>query len=102
MKRVINSGAPVDYTPKDKVPDIPISDISVDRLIDDSLLVLYRETKNLLMLSAKGKLDPNNARDLRDHLKLLFELKERERELLKGMTDAELETQVKEALTSVK
>lgn len=68
----------------------PVSDISVARLMDDCLLALYREVRNLLTLSAKGKLDPNNARDLRDHLKLLFELKDRENESLKGLTDEQL------------
>lgn len=76
----------------------PISDISVARLIDDSLVVLYREVKNLLTLSARGKLEPNDARDLRDHLKLLFELKDRESESLRGLTDNELKEQVAAAL----
>lgn len=76
----------------------PISDISIARLIDDSLVVLYREVKNLLALSVKGKLNPNDAKDLRDHLKLLFELKDRENESLRGMTDEQLEEKVKAAL----
>ncbi len=75
-----------------------LSDISVARLIDDCLVVLHREVKNLLMLSVKGKLDPNDARDLRDHLKLLFELKSRESESLRNLTDDELETAAKQAL----
>jgi len=67
-----------------------ISEISIQRLIDDSLSVLYREVKNLLILSAKGKLDAPSARDLRDNLKLLFELKDREGESLKGLTDEQI------------
>jgi len=98
MQRRIMQSKPVDYTPKEKVPDIPVSEISIDRLIDDGLLVLYREIKNLMILSVKGKLEPNDARDLRDHLKLLFELKNREAELLKGMTDEELQAKAKEAI----
>jgi hypothetical protein len=78
--------------------DPKFSEISVDRLIDDSLLALYREIKNILKLSAHGKLDPNDARDLRDHLKLLFELKEREKEALHGMTDEEIKAKAKAAL----
>lgn len=76
----------------------PVSDISVQRLIDDSLLALYREVKNLLTLSAKGKLDPSCARDLRDHLKLLFELKDRENESLRHITDDELKTMLEKGL----
>lgn len=76
----------------------PISDISVARLIDDGLIVLYREIKNLLALSVTGKLDANNARDLRDHLKLLFDLKDRENESLRGLTDEQLQEKVVVAL----
>lgn len=78
----------------------PISDISVARLIDDGLIALYREIKNILALSSKGKLDPNDARDLRDHLKLLFELKDRESESLRGLTDEDLKKQVILAMES--
>lgn len=76
----------------------PVSDISVQRLIDDSLLALYREVKNLLTLSAKGKLDPSCARDLRDHLKLLFELKDREKDSLQNITDDQLKDMLEKGL----
>lgn len=72
-------------------PEPPeVGDISVQRLIDDSLLALSREVKNLLVMSAKGKLGAAEARDLRDHLKLLFELKDREDDQLSGLSDDEL------------
>lgn len=80
------------------VLDIPVSDISVARLIDDGLLVLYREIKNLMIRSTKGKLEANDAKDLRDHLKLLFELKDRENESLRSMTDDQLKEAAKKAL----
>lgn len=70
--------------------DQPLSEVSVDRLIDNGLTVLQREMKNLLSQSARGKLDAASARDLRDTVKLLFELKDRESDLLKGKTDDEL------------
>lgn len=96
MKRIIpNANLPV---AKPKVAD-PI-DISVVRLIDDGLLVLYREIKNLMILSVNGKLESNDARDLRDHLKLLFELKDRESESLRGLTDEELKEKAKEVLNA--
>lgn len=68
-----------------------VSDVSVQRLIEDSLVSLQRETKNILTLSARGKLDAATARDLRDNLKLLFELKAREDDFLKGLSDEDLE-----------
>jgi hypothetical protein len=78
--------------------DIPMSDISVSRLIDDGLLILHREIANLKLLSVSGKLDPASSRDLRDTVKLLFELKDRENESLKGLTDEQLKEQAKAAL----
>lgn len=80
---------------KEDTPSPPASDISVVRLIDDGLLALYREMKNLLSRSAKGKLDASDARDLRDHMKLLFELKAQEGESLRGITDEDLKAQAK-------
>lgn len=71
-------------------PPPPMSEISIARLMDDGLVALYREMKNLLTLSSKGKLDAPSARDLRDHLKLLFELKDREGESLRNLTDEQL------------
>lgn len=76
----------------------PISDISVQRLIDDGLTALYREMRNLLILSAKGKLDAPAAKDLRDTIKLLFEIQAREDSSLKGITDEALKAKVKEVL----
>lgn len=76
----------------------PLGDISVQRLIDDGLIVLYREIKNLLAYSTKGKLDPNSAKDLRDHLKLLFELKDREAASLRNLTDEQMKAMAVTAL----
>lgn len=76
------------------------ADVSVARLIDDGLNILYREIKCLSMMSENGKLDPNSARDLRDHLKLLFELQAREQDSLSRLTDEELRASAKEALDS--
>lgn len=73
------------------VKDIASSDISIDRLLTDGLLGIYREVKNLLYLSAKGKLGKDSARDLRDTVKLLFELKDREKDLLENLTNEDLE-----------
>lgn len=72
------------------VSDKSLSDISVDSLIGDGLLSLYREMRNLKFLTSKGKLGPAEARDLRDTVKLLFELKDREKELLASLDDDEL------------
>lgn len=100
MKHIVrpNTVVTVDSARTPPLADPLISDISIQRLIDDGLLVLYREIRNLLLLSAKGKLDAPSSRDLRDSVKLLFELKDRENESLRGLTDAQLTEQAKEAL----
>ena len=74
-----------------KMDEPDTSDISIERLIDLGLTALDREIRNLTFASSKGKLDAPSARDLRDHLKLLFELKDRENEFLGKLTDEELE-----------
>lgn len=76
----------------------PVSDISIARLIDDGLQILYREMRNLTLLSSKGKLDAASSRDLRDTIKLLFEIQAREGDSLKNLTDEQLREQVKAAL----
>lgn len=76
-------------TPEVQVPIV--SEISIQRLIDDCLGILYREVRNLSTLSSRGKLEAPDARDLRDHLKLLFELKAREDATLAGLSDTEIE-----------
>lgn len=78
-----------------------VSDISIDKLIDDGLIALNREITNLKTTSAHGKLDAADARDLRDHLKLLFELKDRESDSLKGLTDEELEAFARDILSKL-
>ena len=72
---------------KPKPADPAISDIAVDGLIAKCLLILHREVTNLLMLSAKGKLDDKSARDLKDTTKLLFELRDREKDILEAMDE---------------
>jgi hypothetical protein len=94
LKRIAKPSTVI-FQKSEEVETPLVSDISIQRLIDDSLLILYREIKQLLFLSSKGKLQPENARDLRDHLKLLFELKNRESEILASMSDEQLEQMLK-------
>ena len=67
-----------------------VSEIEIDKLLDNALLILYRELRELTLESAKGKLSPAYAKDLRDHTKLLFELKGQQGDWLKGVTDEQL------------
>lgn len=100
MKRIAKPNQLTDLTPitgaKDEAP-LLVSEVSIQRLIDSCLLTLSREVRNLSIASTRGKLTANDARDLRDHTKLLFELKDREREALKGLTDEQIEQLVEQA-----
>lgn len=89
---------PQPLPPPPPEPEVLLSDISVDKLLDTGLLILQREIKNLASLSASGKLEANDARDLRDTVKLLFELKEREAKSLSSLSDEELASKAKAAL----
>lgn len=98
MKRIVHPAKTVTQTSLEEevrrqivVKDVSSNDISIDRLLTDGLLGIYREVKNLLYLSAKGKLSPTDAKDLRDTVKLLFELKDREKDLLENLTNEDLE-----------
>jgi hypothetical protein len=84
--------------PSAPVDNTVISDISISKLIDQGLLTLSREIKNLTVLSVAGKLSPNDARDLRDHLKLLFEMRAMENDALRNMSDDELKALASKAL----
>lgn len=77
--------------PSPKPEEVPISEISIDSLIDDGLLALHREIKNIVKQGVHGKLDAPTARDLRDHLKLLFEIRDRELEGAKGLTNEQIQ-----------
>jgi hypothetical protein len=72
--------------------DAPIStaqDVAV--LLEQGSLVLSREIHNLLLESAKGKLNGGSARDLVSYLKLLHELQKEQEAKLANLTDDELE-----------
>lgn len=89
-----SNGAYVKPEPLESPPPTPepnSKDISYEELVDKSTLILYRETRQLLLESSKGKLCKDSAQCLRDNLKLLLELQEIERKALKGMTDEEIE-----------
>lgn len=71
-------------------PDLPISDISFGDLLDRSRLILHREIGNLTYESSQGKLSKDSAQSLRDYVKLLTDLNEREKELVKDLSADQL------------
>lgn len=102
MKRIVIPPTAFSIKREDREPEDVVSEVSLSRLLDQGLLSLSREMKNLTILSSRGKLDPPDARDLRDTVKLLFELKDREIDLLNGLTDEELQKQLDEKILKEK
>lgn len=74
--------------------NILVSEISIGALLDRGLLVMQREMINLNKLSLEGKLTGSDSKDLREIVKVLFELKDREDQLLRNKTDEELRAMV--------
>ncbi len=65
-------------------------EFDVEALLNKGAEILRREITNLMRLSAKGKLEGGDARDLVAYIKLLSELKTEQQAALKNMTDEEL------------
>lgn len=76
--------------------DIKMSDISLDDLLEKHLLVLYRETKSLLTESVHGKLSKDSSNCMRDNIKLLMDLKKKEKEILDNLSEEDLARLAKE------
>ena len=74
-----------------KFRDPKASEISLDDLMEKHLTLLYRETRNLLMESSEGKLGKDSAHSMRENMKLIVELKKKEKEVLSDMSVEELE-----------
>lgn len=91
-----DKGIYIKQMPSKPETDIKVTDISLDDLIGKYYLILHRETKNLLIESAAGKLDKDSSQCMRDNIKLLLELKKKEKELLESLTDEELKDIVSE------
>lgn len=72
------------------VKEEPKADADLDNLLSKCLIILDREVRHLMMLSME-KLNKDNAHSLREHTKLIMDLKKREKELLDDLPEGELE-----------
>ncbi len=73
------------------------ADINLSNLMDKHLLLLYRETKALMIESAKGnKLSKDSALAMRENLKLIMDLKKKEKDMLDNLSDEELSKLIEE------
>lgn len=115
MKKIIRDGKVVGvqdesgaFLPPHMIPketakrgpkDPPKADINLDNLLDSYMLILFRETRSLLVATSKGgKLTKDDAQSMRDNMKLVMELKKKERELLDSLTDTDIQRLIEEKL----
>lgn len=84
---------------KKAVRDPKPSQISLGELMDKHLLLLYRETRALLMESGNGgRLSKDSATMMRENLKLIVELRKKEKELLDQLSDDEIKKLIEEKI----
>jgi hypothetical protein len=77
---------------KKRVRDPKPADISLSDLMDKYLLLLYRETKHLLRESVSdGKLSKDSSHCMRENVRLIIDLKKKEKELLDSLSAEELD-----------
>lgn len=84
---------PIEY--KEPV-EISTTDIDVTYLLGQTLEILRREIKNLMMQSMEGKLPYNSGRDLVNYVKLLSDIQSKEKDLLDGLSEEEMEKLLKD------
>lgn len=73
------------------------SGVNLGDLLEKHLNVFYRETRSLLERSSHGKLDKDSAHSMRENIKLLLDLKKKEKELLDELTIDELKASIEKA-----
>jgi len=74
-----------------KEPDFSQATTTLDELIDKSREILRREILNLMIKSSSGSLDRDASMSLVSYVKLLGELKEKETEELRNLSEEHLE-----------
>lgn len=71
--------------------------VSLTDLLEKNLALLYQETRYLMEESrSQGKLSKDSAYAMRENMKLIMDLKKKERELLDALTVEELEQLARE------
>lgn len=85
MRRIVS----IEDKPLPK-PDFSQASTTLDELIDKSREILRREIMNLMIASSSGPLSRDNAMSLTAYIKLLGELKEKEVEELRNLSEDHL------------
>jgi len=97
---------PSHLAPRKRRPKKPrepkASEVNLKDLIDKNLLILYRETRKLMVLSASdGLLGKDSAHSVRENLKLMVDLKKKEKEVLDEMSDEDIKKLIETKLNDV-
>lgn len=91
MRRIAKPNTTIPTTEPASIDSEVPADFDVEKLLAQGGAILTREIKNLMIASSRGKLEPNEARDLVSYLKLLTELKAAEEATNENLTTEELE-----------
>lgn len=67
------------------------SDVSLDSILNRQLLALERVTKQLVIASSSGSMTKDEIQSLATCIKITLDLKAKEKELIDGMSDEELQ-----------
>lgn len=95
--RIIVHGAPPAEPPKKRRIRVPkANEISLTDLVNKHLLLLYRETRHLLVESTTGKLSKDSSTAMRENIRLLMEMKKKEKDLLDTLSNDELDALIKQ------
>lgn len=92
MRRIIRPGEK-----KEIVIETVSGEQDVDTLLTKSYLVLQREIQNLVMESAKGKLNSGSSKDLVQYIKLLNDIKLDQEALVNSLSTEELNEAIKKS-----
>jgi hypothetical protein len=93
MRRIVNKESieSLAEPSKMKEPDFSLVSTTLDELSAKAQEILRREITNLMIESTKGLLSRDNAMSLTSYIKLLGELKAKEDEELRNLSDEHLE-----------
>ena len=88
-------GAYIKEAPVPQPEPLPSTPDSIDALLERQMLALDRVTRQLVIAASTGVMTKDEIQSLSTVMKLTIELKERENELLDGLTEEQVQAALK-------
>lgn len=73
-----------------EAPEQISSEFDIERLLNNAGEILKREIRHLMYESSQGKLNAASSRNLVDYIRLLEEIRQKQKDDLENLTDEEL------------